>query len=60
MLAKKNDSTSRLQPGPILSVAEMRQADVNTIANGTPSIELMRRAAELIGQLVNVEIRIEL
>lgn len=46
MLAKKNDSTSRLQLGPILSVAEMRQADANTIANGTPSIELMRRAAQ--------------
>ena len=30
----------------ILSVAQMRQADAYTIAKGTPSLELMRRAAE--------------
>ena len=30
----------------VVSVAEMRQADARTIANGTPSIELMHRAAQ--------------
>ena len=30
----------------VVSVAEMRQADADTIANGTPSAELMRRAAQ--------------
>lgn len=37
---------NQFQPAIILSVAEMRQADADTIANGTPSIELMRRAAQ--------------
>ena len=31
---------------PVVSVAQMRAADAYTIANGTPSIELMRRAAQ--------------
>lgn len=31
---------------PIISVAEMRDADARTIANGTPGIELMMRAAQ--------------
>ncbi|MCR4725308.1 MAG: NAD(P)H-hydrate epimerase [Clostridia bacterium] len=31
---------------PVLSVAQMRQADADTIAHGTPSVELMRRAAQ--------------
>ena len=32
--------------GPIISVAEMREADRRTIERGTPSKELMRRAAQ--------------
>ena len=34
------------QPAIVLSVAQMRQADADTIKNGTPSVELMRRAAQ--------------
>ena len=36
----------QFQPTIILSVARMRQADADTIKNGTPSVELMRRAAQ--------------
>ncbi|MBR5640839.1 MAG: NAD(P)H-hydrate epimerase [Firmicutes bacterium] len=32
--------------GIVLSVAQMREADAYTIAKGTPSIELMKRAAQ--------------
>ena len=37
---------NRITETPVLSVAQMRQADADTIANGTPSVELMRRAAQ--------------
>ncbi len=37
---------NKITETPVLSVAEMRQADADTIANGTPSVELMRRAAQ--------------
>ena len=36
----------RFQNQIILSVAEMRQVDADTIKNGMPSVELMRRAAQ--------------
>ena len=35
----------RIDNEPVISVAEMRDADARTIANGTPGIELMMRAA---------------
>jgi NAD(P)H-hydrate repair Nnr-like enzyme with NAD(P)H-hydrate epimerase domain len=37
---------NKITETPVLSVAQMRQADADTIANGTPSVELMRRAAQ--------------
>ena len=42
----KQELTKQEQMGPVISVAEMRAADAYTIAKGTDSKELMRRAAQ--------------